>query len=34
LHLSQKLAVLLGGHIEFKSEFGTGSAFTMVLKEK
>lgn len=31
LHLSQKLALLLGGHIEFSSEFGKGSLFTLVL---
>jgi protein-histidine pros-kinase len=33
LHLSQKLANLLGGRIEFKSEFGKGSTFTFTLKE-
>ncbi|HEV7815159.1 MAG TPA: ATP-binding protein, partial [Janthinobacterium sp.] len=31
LHLSQKLAGLLGGRILFKSEFGAGSRFTLVL---
>jgi protein-histidine pros-kinase len=33
LHLSQKLAVLLGGRIDFTSEFGNGSTFTFTLKE-
>ena len=33
LHLSQKLAHLLGGHIEFRSEFGKGSIFTFVTTE-
>jgi PAS domain S-box-containing protein len=33
LHLSQKLANLLGGRIEFTSEFGQGSTFTFTLKE-
>lgn len=32
LHLSQKLADLLGGRIEFQSEFGKGSTFQLVLK--
>jgi len=31
LHLSQKLAGLLGGHITFRSEFGRGSTFTLVI---
>jgi protein-histidine pros-kinase len=34
LHLSQKLAALLGGHIEFESEFGKGSRFTLVIPMK
>ncbi len=33
LHLSQKLAQLLGGHIEFTSEFGKGSTFTLSLPQ-
>ena len=31
LHLSQRLAELLGGQISFKSEFGKGSTFTLSL---
>jgi PAS domain S-box-containing protein len=34
LHLSQKLATLLGGHITFESELGKGSKFTVVLPRK
>src|SRR3989441_3282325 len=33
LHLSQKLAELLGGAISFESEYGTGSKFHLLLKE-
>jgi len=33
LYLSQKLAALLGGRIEFQSEFGKGSTFRLVLTE-
>jgi PAS domain S-box-containing protein len=33
LHLSQKLAQLLGGHIGFVSEYGKGSRFTLVIEE-
>ena len=33
LHLSQKLAQLLGGEIVFSSERGKGSTFTLVLEE-
>jgi protein-histidine pros-kinase len=33
LHLSQKLAELLGGHILFRSEPALGSTFTLVLTE-
>jgi len=31
LHLSQKLAHLIGGDISFNSEFGTGSTFVLKL---
>jgi PAS domain S-box-containing protein len=34
LHLSQKLAQLLGGQINFKSEYGKGSTFTFSLPER
>jgi protein-histidine pros-kinase len=33
LHLSQKLAALLGGHIQFASQFGRGSTFSLVVRE-
>lgn len=33
LHLSRKLATLLGGEINCQSEFGKGSTFTLVLTE-
>jgi protein-histidine pros-kinase len=33
LHLSQRLAEALGGRIEFRSEYGRGSSFTLVLRE-
>ncbi|MEW6181844.1 MAG: PAS domain S-box protein [Bacillota bacterium] len=34
LHLSQKLAELLGGRITFQSQFGKGSEFTFVINEE
>jgi PAS domain S-box-containing protein len=34
LHLSQKLAGLLGGTIEFVSEYGQGSVFTLAIPEQ
>jgi protein-histidine pros-kinase len=32
LHVSQRLAAMIGGHIDVKSEFGKGSAFTLQLR--
>jgi len=34
LHLSQKLAELLGGKISFRSESGKGSSFSLILSER
>jgi len=34
LYLSQKLAGLLGGRIEFESEYGSGSLFRLVIEER
>jgi len=34
LHLSKRLAELLGGQIHFKSEYGKGSTFTLSLPDK
>ncbi|WP_325394179.1 PAS domain S-box protein [Undibacterium sp.] len=34
LHLSQKLAELLRGHISFKSEYGKGSSFTLEMTQE
>jgi protein-histidine pros-kinase len=34
LHLSQKLARLMGGKITFSSEFGKGSTFTLLMPER
>ncbi|MBI3974383.1 MAG: PAS domain S-box protein, partial [Chloroflexi bacterium] len=34
LHLSQKLAALIGGSIRFTSDFGKGSTFTLTLRER
>ena len=33
LHLSQRLATMLGGHITLQSEYGKGSNFTVLLPE-
>jgi protein-histidine pros-kinase len=33
LHLSQKLAALLGGQLSFRSEYGRGSRFTLTIEE-
>jgi signal transduction histidine kinase len=34
LHVSQRLAELLGGHINFNSEYAKGSTFTLSLPEQ
>ncbi len=34
LYLSQKLASLLGGHIEFQSTYGQGSVFKLIIQEQ
>ncbi|HTM48213.1 MAG TPA: PAS domain S-box protein, partial [Bryobacteraceae bacterium] len=34
LHLSQKLAELIGAHIEFESEYGKGSRFSLIVAMK
>jgi len=34
LYLCQNLASVIGGHLFFKSDFGTGSTFTLALKSK
>jgi protein-histidine pros-kinase len=34
LYLSQKLAALLGGHIYFKSDYGKGSEFSLIIGER
>jgi signal transduction histidine kinase len=34
LHLSQKLAALLGGRVIVQSEYGKGSTFTLRLTER
>ena len=34
LHLSQKFATLLGGRISFESEFGKGSSFSLIFKQR
>lgn len=34
LHLSRKLAMLLGADIDFDSEFGKGSTFTLVISDR
>jgi protein-histidine pros-kinase len=34
LHLSQRLAALLGGDLSFRSEYGRGSRFTLTLEER
>ncbi len=34
LHLSQKLASMIGGHISFESQFGKGSRFTISISQE
>jgi signal transduction histidine kinase len=34
LHLSQRLAEVLGGRITFESEFGQGSTFRLTLDQR
>jgi protein-histidine pros-kinase len=34
LHLSQKLAAMLGGYVEFASVYGQGSTFTLIIPQK
>jgi signal transduction histidine kinase len=34
LYVSQKLAMLLGGHITFRSTYGQGNTFAVTIPEK